>query len=87
MNQPADRGRQAASSDVRVTELPGLGERHEFATAEGDSLGVVRHRDGDRELIVFGRDDPDACRLSLRLRGEDARRLARLLGDHPDEGV
>ncbi len=42
---------------------------------------MVRHRDGDRELIVLSREDPDACRLSLRLSGEDARVLAALLGE------
>lgn len=46
-------------------------------------LGVVRHRDGDRELLVFSREDPDACAVSLRLRGEDARLLALLLGEGP----
>ena len=70
-----------ASSDVRSTHLPGVGDRHEFTTAEGEALGVVRHRDGDRELIVLSRDDPDACQLSLRLSGEDARVLAALLGE------
>ncbi len=72
---------------VSSTHLPGVGDRHEFATEGGDTLGVVRHRDGDRELIVFSREDPDACTLSLRLRGEDARRLAGLLGEESiDQG-
>ena len=69
------------SSQVRTTPLPGVGERHEFTTAGGEGLGVVWHRDGDRELILFSREDPDACRLALRLSGEDARLLARLLGE------
>ncbi len=66
---------------VRATHLPGVGEREEFMTSGGDCIGVVRHRGGDRELIVFSRDDPDACRLALRLRGDEARRLGALLGD------
>jgi TrkA domain protein len=66
---------------LQSTHLPGVGDRHEFGTEDGDTLGVVRHRDGDRELIVFSHEDRDACRLSLRLRGEDARRLAALLGE------
>lgn len=69
------------SSEVRSTPLPGVGEREEFTTADGECLGVVRHRGGDRELIVFSREDPDECRVALRLRGEDARRLANLLGE------
>jgi TrkA domain protein len=67
--------------DVTVTPLPGVGDRCEFTTAGGEHVGVVRHRDADRELIVFSRDDPDACRLSLRLSGSDARMLATLLGE------
>lgn len=70
-----------SSSEVRSTHLPGVGDRHEFTTSEGEALGVVRHRDGDREVIVFSREDPDACRLSLRLSGEDARVLGALLGE------
>jgi len=66
---------------LRSTHLPGVGDRHEFSTEGGDAVGVVRHRGGDRELIVFSRKDPDACLLSLRLCGEDARRLAVLLGE------
>ena len=69
--------------EVRSTALPGVGDRHEFSTADGKQLGVVRHRDGDRELLVFSREDPDACAVSLRLRGEDARLLALLLGEGP----
>lgn len=65
--------------------MPGFGERHEFTTASGEQVGVVRHHDADREVIVFSQEDPDACRLSLRLSGEDARALARLLGENrPD---
>ncbi len=70
---------------MHSTQLPGIGYRHEFRAADGETVGVVRHRDGDRELIVFSREDPDACRLSLRLSGHDARVLATLLGeDRPD---
>ncbi len=70
-----------APQDVTVTPLPGVGERCEFTTADGEHVGVVRHRDSDRELIVVSHEDPDACRLSLRLSGPDARALASLLGD------
>lgn len=69
------------NSEVRSTPLPGVGDRHEFTTADGEQLGVVRHRDGDRELLVFSREDRDACAVSLRLRCDDARRLALLLGE------
>lgn len=68
-----------AENRVRSTDLPGVGARREFKTADGECVGVIAHRGGDHELIVFDRKDPDACRLSLRLGAGDARRLARLL--------
>ncbi len=67
--------------EVRTTALPGVGDRHDFTTADGEQIGVVRHRDGDRELLVFSHEDPDACEVSLRLRGEDARLLSLLLAE------
>jgi TrkA domain protein len=66
---------------LRSTQLPGVGERHDFATGGGETIGVVRHRDGDREVLVFSKTDRDACTVSLRLSGEDARRLAALLSE------
>lgn len=66
---------------IRSTSLPGIGDRHEFTTGGKECLGVVRHDSGERELVVFSRDDPDACRLALKLSGEEARRLAYLLGE------
>ena len=76
------------SPEIRATSLPGFGERYEFTASSGEQVGVVRHHDGDREVIVFSQEDPDACRLSLRLSGEDARALGRLLGEgQPDTGV
>ncbi len=85
MSDGADTPKSGSASDVRVTQLPGVGDRDEFTTAEGECLGVVRHHGGDRELIVFSREDPDECSFSLRLRGEDARRLAVLLGEAPPD--
>lgn len=81
MRKPA-----SGSSDVHVTHLPGLGDRHDFTTPGGERIGVVRHDDGTRELIVFSRRDPDACVASLRLSGADARRVAALLGQDLEPG-
>lgn len=72
------------SSGVRTTDLPGIGARREFRTAGGECVGVIAHRGGDHELIVYDRQDPDSCRLSLRLEADDARRLGRLLAGQAD---
>jgi TrkA domain protein len=67
-------------SDVSETQLPGVGVRHEFTTADGDRVGVLVHRSGRRELLVYDKADPDAAGPPLRLSPGDARTLAELLG-------
>lgn len=65
---------------VRETNLPGVGVRHEFTTDTGTPVGVLVHRDGRRELMVYDRDDPDACSGMVHLTIDDARTLSELLG-------
>lgn len=65
---------------VRETQLPGVGVRHEFDTKDGQTVGVIVHRDGRRELIVYEGDDPDACSTMLTLSPEGSRTMAELLG-------
>jgi TrkA domain protein len=67
-------------SAVRETQLPGVGIRHDFATHEGDQIGVISHRTGRRDLLIYDRDDPDACAMVVRLEADDSRTLADLLG-------
>jgi TrkA domain protein len=67
-------------AQVQETRLPGVGIRHEFATRGGDNLGVITHRSGQRDLLLFDRADPDACGKVVRLDEEDARTLTELLG-------
>jgi TrkA domain protein len=67
-------------AEIEETRLPGLGVRYEFRTARGSRLGVVHHRTGRRELLVYDPDDPDTCRDVIALDEEDSRTLAELLG-------
>ena len=66
--------------EVTEIRLPGVGVRHEYATSDGERVGVVSHRSGRREIVVYDRDDPDTCRFILHLSPEDTRTLAELLG-------
>jgi TrkA domain protein len=66
--------------EVSETQLPGVGVRHEFTTANGERLVVLTHRTGRRELALYDRNDPDACRAVLHLSPDDTRTLAELLG-------
>ncbi len=67
-------------AEVRATELPGVGIQNDFLTGEGRRLGVLVHRTGRRELLLFDERDPDACRVLASLDEDDARTLAELLG-------
>lgn len=67
-------------SEVLETQLPGVGVRHEFDTDNGQRIGVIVHRDGRREVVVYHHDDPDACSTVLDLTAESARTIAELLG-------
>ena len=67
-------------AEVTETQLPGVGVRHDFLTKDGSRIGVLWHRTGRRELLLYDRHDPDACRAVIALDPEDTRTLAELLG-------
>jgi len=67
-------------SDVLETHLPGVGVRMDFTTRGGDRLGMISHRAGHKDLLVYDRDDPDSCGVVLRLEDDDARTLGDMLG-------
>jgi TrkA domain protein len=67
-------------SVVNEVTLPGIGVRYDFTTEEGFRLGVIHHRTGERELVLYERADPDTAHDFVRLGAEDARTLAELLG-------
>jgi TrkA domain protein len=66
--------------DIQETALPGVGLRHDFTTRSGRQLGVVTHRSGRRDLLIYDRADPDACQEVVQLTAEEADALAELLG-------
>jgi TrkA domain protein len=66
--------------EIQETALPGVGLRHDFTTRSGRQLGVVSHHSGRRDLVLYDRDDPDACQEVIRLTEEEAEALAELLG-------
>lgn len=65
---------------VNRTKLPGVGVRFDFSTRQGQRLGVIAHRGGQRELVVYDADDPDTSRGLLFLTEEEADVLAEILG-------
>ena len=65
--------------DVERTALPGIGLRYTFTTQQGRRLGLVSHRNGRRDLVIYRRDDPDSAADSLVLTSAEADGLAELL--------
>lgn len=66
-------------TEVRETKLPGVGVRHDFTTADGREMGVLVHRGGRREILIYDEDDPDTCTF-VSLSADDTRTLSELLG-------
>lgn len=66
--------------EVEQTALPGIGLRHEFTTQSGRRVGVVSHRTGRRDLVIYAKDDPDRACEVVKLNDEEADALVELLG-------
>lgn len=66
--------------DVQETPLPGIGLRHEFTTEGGRRVGLVSHRSGRRDILLYDERDPDAAREAVALTADEAEVLAALLG-------
>lgn len=65
---------------IEETALPGVGVRHDFLTRAGARVGVISHRTGRHELLIYSGSDPDACSEVLRLDEDEGHALADLLG-------
>ena len=78
---PELRGPHLPPPHIQQTALPGVGVRYELTTRAGTRLGVVAHRHGRRDLLVYDRADPDAARESVPLSDAESTALAALL--HP----
>lgn len=65
---------------IDETQLPGVGVRHDFETHDGARIGVISHRSGRKELLVYAEDDPDTCSTTLWLGEDEGHALAEMLG-------
>ena len=65
---------------VEQTPLPGIGVRHDLVTSSGRTVGVVSHRNGRRDLVLYDVDDPDSSLASIPLTDGEAEALADVLG-------
>ncbi|HEX6235584.1 MAG TPA: cation:proton antiporter regulatory subunit [Acidimicrobiales bacterium] len=67
-------------AEIDETVLPGIGVRYDVRTDAGGRLGVLVHRGGRRELLVYDAADPDRCAGTVDLDEGEARSVAELLG-------
>ena len=71
--------------EVEQTPLPGVGVRYDCRTSQGRQVGLVLHRDGSAELVVYAQDDPDEVAEAVILQPEERQALADLLAVPPGE--
>lgn len=64
---------------ISESELPGIGRRYDIIVSKGQTLVLVVHRSGRRDLYVTwaGEDEP---RCSIELSDDQARRIGAILG-------
>src|SRR4026208_2530693 len=67
-------------AEVIETKLPGIGVRYDFRTGSGTPVGVLVHRSGRRDLLVYWKRGAAAAEMTLGLGADDSRTLAELLG-------
>ncbi|GAA4252348.1 cation:proton antiporter regulatory subunit [Dactylosporangium darangshiense] len=66
--------------DVERIDLPGIGTSHVVTTARGRRIGIVSHRTGRRDLVVYDKEDPDTSVVSVALSADEANAIAEYLG-------
>jgi TrkA domain protein len=64
---------------IKTGDLPGIGKRYSFETAEGENIVVILHQSGQREMYHFTGSDEDEPDFNLKLSDEEARQLGTLL--------
>jgi TrkA domain protein len=68
-----------ALNDITETDLPGIGKRFSISTAAGETVTVISHLTGRRD--IYHSADDDAEPVLLTLTDEEARQLSAVLGD------
>lgn len=64
---------------ISEAELPGIGRRYDIVVSKGQTLVLVVHRSGRRDLYVTRRGE-DEPRCAIELSDDQARRIGAILG-------
>ncbi len=65
--------------EIKTGDLPGVGKRYTFTTADGNHIVVILHQSGYREIYHFAGPDEDEPDLIVKLTDEEARQLGTIL--------
>ena len=68
-----------AVNDITETDLPGIGKRFSISTAAGETVTVISHLTGRRDIYHSSREEEEPALLTLT--DEEARQLSAVLGD------
>jgi len=69
-----------ALSEIMETDLPGVGKKFTLTTVEGETVTVIVHSNGRRD-VYFSADEEGEEPAMFKLTDEEARRLSAVLGD------
>jgi TrkA domain protein len=64
---------------IKTGDLPGIGKRYSFTTAEGDTLVLILHQSGVREIYHFRESEEDEPDLTIKMTDEEARQVGTIL--------
>lgn len=64
---------------IKTSDLPGIGKRYTFKTANGDQVTTILHHNGNREIYHFSPDEEDDPDFNMTLTDEEARQLGTIL--------
>jgi TrkA domain protein len=66
---------------IKMADLPGIGKKLSFITADDNMIVLVIHHSGKRELYFFSDSDADEADFSIDLTADETREMgAQLLG-------
>jgi TrkA domain protein len=64
---------------IKTSDLPGVGKRYSFGTAQGEHVVIILHHSGHREIFHFQDKDQDEPDFSMNMTDEEARQFGTLL--------
>src|SRR4029078_5414477 len=67
-------------SNIRESNLSGVGRKFQIEAASGERLNNVIHDDGTRKLYHFTRKNPDRVASVVTLADSEARQIAGIIG-------